>query len=94
MQIGLLILEVNLPACGSLKEKRGRLKPLINRLQKDYKLSVAEVDLHEVWQSSIIACVMVSNDNKHTQSVLQKVSNWVEREWRDLELVDHRIEMV
>ena len=94
MHIGLLILEINLPACGSLKEKRRRLKPLINRLQKDYKLSVAEVDLHEVWQSSVIACVMVSNDHKHTQSVLQKVSTWVEREWRDLEVVDHKIEMV
>lgn len=94
MHIGLLILEIELPACASLKEKRGRLKPLINRLQKDYKLSAAEVDLHEVWQSSIIACALVSNDHKHTQRVLQKVSTWIEREWHDLELVDHKIEMV
>ena len=94
MHIGLLILHINLPACRSLKEKRRRLKPLITRLQRDYKLSAAEVDLQEVWQSSVIACALISNSARHTHSVLQKVSTWVEREWHDLELIDHQIELL
>ncbi|MBA4379619.1 MAG: DUF503 domain-containing protein, partial [Anaerolinea sp.] len=34
--IGLLTLHLHLPACASLKEKRGRLKPLIHRLHREF----------------------------------------------------------
>lgn len=94
MSVGILILTLRIPGCSSLKEKRGRLKPLLARLHKEFNLSVAEVDDLDIWQSSVIACALVSNDPNQTHRVLQKTVNWVESNWRDLEVVDDQIELL
>ena len=94
MSIGVLILILRIPGCSSLKEKRGRIRPLVTQLHKKYNLSVAEVDDLEIWGRAVIGCALVSNDANRTGSVLQKAANWVDREWRDLELEDSQIELI
>lgn len=94
MSVGILVLILQIPGCGSLKEKRGRLKPLLAKLHNKYNLSAAEIDDLEIWGRTVIGCALVSNDANHTRSVLQKVANWVERDWRDLDLEDFQIEML
>ena len=94
MHIGLLTLHIHLPGCSSLKEKRSRLKPLIARLQREFNISVAEVDFHDAWQDSLIACTFVSNDNGHTNRYLQKVVGWIEKSWPDVDLVNEQIELI
>jgi len=94
MSIGLLTLQIYLPGCASLKEKRGRLKPLLARLHREFNVSAAEVDLQDVWQNAVVAVALVSNDNNHVQRVLQRVVDWVERSWPDLELVDDQFELL
>jgi uncharacterized protein YlxP (DUF503 family) len=94
MSIGLLVLILRIPGCSSLKEKRGRLKPLLARLHKNYNFSVAEIDDLDIWGRAVIGCTLVSNDANRTRSVLQKAANWVEHEWRDLELEDTQIELI
>ncbi|MCJ7659178.1 MAG: DUF503 domain-containing protein, partial [Anaerolineales bacterium] len=66
MSIGILTIKIHLPGCSSLKEKRRRLKPLIERLHREFNISVAEIDHLDVWQTSMIACAPVSNDHRHT----------------------------
>ena len=83
MRVGVLVLTLHLPGCGSLKEKRHRLKPLIHRLRKEFNVSVAEVDAQDVWQTAVIACTTVSNSGSHAQQVLQGVLGWVERSWAE-----------
>jgi uncharacterized protein YlxP (DUF503 family) len=94
MSIGLLSLHLHLPGCSSLKEKRGRLKPLLAKLHKDFNVSAAEVDHLDIWQDAVIACAVVSNDTKHTQRVLQKIANWVDTDWRDVDVVSEEIELM
>jgi len=94
MSIGLLTLHLHLPGCSSLKEKRGRLKPLLAKLHKDFNVSAAEVDHLDIWQDTVIACVLVSNDGKHTQRVLQKIATWVDTSWRDVDVVSEEIELL
>jgi uncharacterized protein YlxP (DUF503 family) len=94
MSLGLLTLEIHLPGCGSLKEKRRRLKPLLARLQREFNISVAEVDHQDIWQNTVIACALVSNNNRYTQRSLQKVIIWVEHNWPDVELVNEYIELL
>ena len=94
MPIGLLNLHILIPGCTSLKEKRSRLKPLLSRLHKEFNVSVAEMDLQDSWQESILACVWVGNDNAHVQRSLQKVIDWIEKSWPDVTLLDDQIELI
>jgi uncharacterized protein YlxP (DUF503 family) len=94
MSLGLLTLHIFIPGCGSLKEKRRRLKPLLVRLQREFNISVAEVDHQDVWQNAVIACAMISSSHAHTQRALQKVVVWVEDYWPDVEVVNDELEML
>jgi uncharacterized protein YlxP (DUF503 family) len=94
MHLGLLTLHIHLPGCKSLKQKRSRIKPLIIRMQREFNISVAEVDYLDKWQDSIIACALVSNDNGHTQRSLQKIIYWLETYWPDVDLINEQIEII
>jgi hypothetical protein len=94
MKVGLLILHLHLPGCSSLKEKRGRLKPLLHRLHREFNISVAEIDQMDIWQNATIACALVSNGQAHTQKVLQKIINWVESSWPDVSVISDQLEIL
>jgi len=91
MRIGILTLSLYLPGCGSLKEKRRRLKPLLHRLRKEFNLAVAEVDAQDAWQTAVIACTTVSNDGAHAQQMLQRVVGWIEQYWPDVTVTGEEI---
>jgi hypothetical protein len=92
--IGVLTLHLYLPGCTSLKEKRGRLKPLLARMHREFNVSVAEMDRQDMWQESVVACALVSNESAHLQRSLQNVAGWVEKNWVDLTIVNHKIEII
>ena len=93
-RIGVLTLELQIPGCASLKEKRSRLKPLLARLHREFNVSAAEVDHQDAWQACVIACAIVSNDMAHNQRVLQQVVQWLESNWPDVEIVEDKIEII
>jgi len=92
--IGLLTLHLRLPGCASLKEKRGRIKPLIHRLHREFNISVAEMDLQDKWQETVITCGMVGNGSTHLQSAMETVRKWVEANWSDGDVLDTQIEIL
>ena len=94
MSLGLLTIHLHIPGCGSLKEKRRRLKPLLTRLHREFNISVTEIRHHDVWQSATIACALVSTDNGHTHRSLLKVLQWIETHWPDISVVDDQIELI
>lgn len=89
-----LTLHLRLPACASLKEKRGQIKPLISRLHREFNISVAELDLQDQWDEAIIGCAMIGNDAAFLQSALQTVAKWVEGNWPDGDVWDAKVELV
>ena len=89
-----LTIHLHLPACASLKEKRGRIKPLMARLHREFNVSVAEMDLQDKWQEAVIVCAMVGNDHAFLQSALGNVSKWVEGNWSDGGVIDEKIEIL
>ncbi len=92
--IGVCRVKLHLPGNGSLKGKRSRLKPLLNRLRREFNLSTAEVDLHDVWQSSVIGLVTVSNDAERAHAVLQQAVRWIEVHHPDVQIVDWGVELL
>ncbi len=94
MSVGLLTLDLQIPGCQSLKEKRSRLKPLLARLHREFNISTAEMDHNDRWNEAILACVLVSNDAAHTQRALQTVVHWVEHNWPDVLVVEQHLIML
>ena len=94
MGLGVLTLQIEIPGCKSLKDKRSRLKPLLIRLHREFNISVAEIDHHDAWQSAVISCALISNSPKHTQRALQSVVEWVESYWPDVTVIDDHIEII
>ena len=92
--IGILTLHLHFPGCASLKEKRGRLKPLLARLHRQFNVSTAEMGLQDKRQAAVIACGMVGNDAAHLQSALETVRKWVEANWPDGDVLDTKIELL
>lgn len=92
--IGVLSIHLHLPGCASLKEKRGRLKPLLARLHKEFNVSAAEMEMQDKWQETIIACGMVGNDQVHLEQSLQTVARWVESNWADMQVVKENLELI
>jgi len=92
--IATLFIHLHIPGCGSLKEKRGYIKPLIARLRREFNLSVAEIDLQDKWQEAVIGCAMIGNDHAFLQSALQTVARWVEANWRQGDVIEQKIEII
>ena len=78
----------------SLKDKRSLLKSLIARLHKEFNVSVAEVDLHDAWQSTVLGIAVVSTSAAHAQNLLGNLVKWLETHRPDLEVVDHYVELI
>jgi uncharacterized protein YlxP (DUF503 family) len=94
MVIGVLSIQLHLPGCNSLKEKRGRLKPILSRVHKEFNVSTAEMGMNDSWQESLICCAIISNDNGHIHRVLQQIVEFIPANWPDAQIIDHRIENV
>jgi uncharacterized protein YlxP (DUF503 family) len=94
MVLGLLTIQLHIPMCSSLKEKRSQLKPLLSRLQREFNISVAELELQDRWQDALIGIAALSNDPAHTQRCLQSIIPWIERHYPHLTIVQDSIELI
>jgi uncharacterized protein YlxP (DUF503 family) len=86
MHITVCILDLGIPGSKSLKEKRGRLLPLLAQLKNRFGLAVAEVGAQDLRDSAAVACVTVSTDPAHNERVLHSALRWIETYRRDLEI--------
>ncbi|HUX22967.1 MAG TPA: DUF503 domain-containing protein [Spirochaetia bacterium] len=71
---------IELPDIESIKDKRRIVSSLKAKMQRKYRLSVSEVDLHDSHSFSQIGAALVSNSRQFGESVLQKAMNFVEDE--------------
>jgi len=78
MVVSLLQIIIELPESCTLKEKRRIVHSMRDKLQSRYKLSCAEVDLHESVLFSQLGAALVSNSKEHGEKVLYKAFEFVE----------------
>jgi hypothetical protein len=93
MVIGACTIRLYLPGTTSLKQKRSRIKPLLNQLRRRFEVATAEVDAQDTWQSAAIAIVAVSNDAGHIYAILEHAVHWIEENYRVVEILDWAIEL-
>lgn len=63
----------------SLKEKRSLLKRLMSMIQKDFNVSISEIDYHDLWQRTKLGIVTVSNEYIFSEKVIQQVLKTIDQ---------------
>jgi uncharacterized protein len=71
--IGYLEVDCRIYDTHSLKDKRSVLKRIMNKLSKDYNVSVAEIDFQDLWQRTCLGIAYVSTNKVQAEKVLQNV---------------------
>lgn len=89
-----LTIHLHLQGCASLKEKRGRIKPFMARLRREFNLSVAEMERQDQWQQAVIACAMIGDGQAFLEAAMQTVAGWVEAHWTDGDVIDQQVELL
>jgi uncharacterized protein len=82
MVVGVVVWELHVPGCQSLKDKRQVVKSLKDRLHAKFNVSAAETAHQDLLQRAELAVCVVSGDHKHAQSVLSSCDHLVEEEGR------------
>lgn len=79
-------LELRLPGCRSLKEKRRTLRPVLDHLRRRMELSTAEIDHQDAWQRATVGVAVVSAEPSRVDRIIDSVGRWID-EVPDVELV-------
>ena len=80
--VGVIVWQLEIIGCQSLKEKRSVVKSLKERLQSRFKVSAAETNYQDVWQRAELAAAVVSGEQRHVQDVLDALDRLVVNEMR------------
>jgi uncharacterized protein YlxP (DUF503 family) len=60
MLLAALRLDLRIPACGSLKEKRHVVKSLSSGIRSTFEVAVAETGFQDTWQRAVIGIAAVA----------------------------------
>ncbi|MGA2112453.1 MAG: DUF503 domain-containing protein [Anaerolineales bacterium] len=79
-------LQISLPGCSSLKQKRGMVLPLMAALRRQFGLAIAEIDAQDLWGSAVLTCLTVSTESAQNHRVFQSALRWIEHNRPDVEI--------
>ena len=71
------VFELFIPDCHSLKQKRAVVRPIVEGLQRRFKVASAEVGRQDKWQRADIGVAVVSGTESHVLDVLGQVERFV-----------------
>ncbi len=92
MIVGVLTIEILIPACASLKEKRMVLNKIKDKSKK-YNISIAETEYQDKWQRAGLAIATVSTAQNHVQEVLNKVFTLLDNDYA-FEIIKYKFEYI
>jgi len=77
-------IKLDLPFSQSLKEKRGKVKSIIARTSIKFNVSIAEVDMNDVWKSALLGVSIVANDGKVFDGMINTLISYLEFNYPDI----------
>ncbi|MBW4827204.1 MAG: DUF503 domain-containing protein [Clostridiaceae bacterium] len=93
MIIGSCTFKIIIYESNSLKDKRHVVKSIIGKIQSRFNVSIAELDLNDSWQTSLIGFACVTNNTSHANKIVSNVLKFVDRDSR-VEIIDYNIEIL
>jgi uncharacterized protein len=79
MFVGIVRIELHIPAARSLKDKRQVVRSLKDRIREHVRAAVAEVDHQDLWQRAALGVAVVAADTGQARELLQAVRRIVEQ---------------
>jgi uncharacterized protein YlxP (DUF503 family) len=76
--VGLLTVDLQIPASRSLKSKRKVVTSITAKLRQRFNVAVAEVEFQDKWQRCRIGVSAISNDGQVVENQLRKVLDMIE----------------
>jgi hypothetical protein len=78
MVVGIVRIELHIPASRSLKDKRHVVRGLKDRIRERVHAAVAEVDHHDLWQRAALGVAVVAAEGGQVRELLQSVRSLVD----------------
>jgi uncharacterized protein YlxP (DUF503 family) len=94
LYVGVCRLTLGIPESHSLKEKRRRVRSIIERLRVRHKLSVAETGFQDTWQTAEIGISVVSGDSTIARKLIDAAIDYVETEVHDVSIIEEDIDVI
>jgi uncharacterized protein YlxP (DUF503 family) len=91
MFVGIVRIDLHLPAARSLKDKRQIVQSLKERIRQRVHAAVAEVDHQDLWQRASLGVSVVSGESHQVEEQLQSVRRLVDAT-AGAELLDWQVE--
>ncbi len=79
MVVGILQLAVYIEGSHSLKEKRGVLRRIKNRVHNEFNVSIAECGGQDLWQKAVLGICQVGADQAYIDGGLRAVVRFIEK---------------
>ena len=73
MPVAYLTLELRIEAAHSLKDKRQVVRSLKDRLRNSFNVSVAEMDVTDLWQRATLGVVSISDSRDYLEGLMRNV---------------------
>jgi uncharacterized protein YlxP (DUF503 family) len=90
MPIAYLTMELRIEGAHSLKDKRQVVRSLKDRLRNSFNISIAEIDVTDLWQRATLGVVSISGSRDYLEGLMRNVEQAAARQANNLgaEVVD------
>jgi hypothetical protein len=90
MPVAYLTLELRIEGAHSLKDKRQVVRSLKDRLRNSFNISIAEIDVTDLWQRATLGVVSISPSRDYLEGLMRNVEQAATRQANNLgaEVVD------
>ena len=79
MIVGAALIEIHVHGSRSLKQKRGVVRSIVQRVRNRFNLAVAEVGGQGTWQRASLALAAVGSDERLLRSALERAVDFIEQ---------------
>ncbi len=93
MVVGAAVVEIHVHGSRSLKQKRGVVRSISQRVRNRFNLAVSEVGGQGTWQRAVLGVAACGSDAKRVRSVLERAISFIE-ELHLAEVRDADIEII
>lgn len=78
MIVGAAVVELHVHASQSLKQKRGVVRSVVQRLRNRFNVAVAEIGGQDTWQRAVLGITTTGIDRIQVRGVLTRVLTFIE----------------